>query len=390
MTETVSGTTSITTSSAHPEQNIKFKVDLPRLRDAWRAVSGLSHDGSFTLIVSDSEVRLEASGDFSVEGIVPISEASGFNTGTALHLNVAEQSFAALGVGELPQFGNLVLDRLVAEEGYTGTLRLEADFTVQLPYTVTGVGIDAVTLEPAAGTPVDPRTIRSAISEIRDFAGSNDIKGYSLGTLQILNQEALGMSITACNAIQTDRFKAINLHFPASCAKGLSALLGQLQPADTSLTTTDTHHILFDRRLRVTLPIAETLREWPEPKLPVTQIQLDAADFKSAISTIAAQTATKDANVSLVLAEASDTLTLSAAVPGGEAIVSCPVAAENRTQTEAINLRLAGQTLAKYRSPNSDALQIKVSNRSIQIEQSSANEHRKTLFLAERPTTIFS
>jgi hypothetical protein len=128
MTETVLETAPIATFSAIPEQNIRFSIDMARLRDAWRAVSGLGDDGSFTLVVSSREVRLQASDQLSVEGIVPISEISGFNIGTALHLNLAENSLAALGFGELPRSGYVILDNLIAEEGFLGVMKLETDF----------------------------------------------------------------------------------------------------------------------------------------------------------------------------------------------------------------------------------------------------------------------
>jgi hypothetical protein len=229
--------------------------------------------------------------------------------------------------------------------------------------------------------------MRSAISEIRDFAGK-ETNGYNFGTLQVIGEEALGMSLAACNSIKTDRFKAIDLRFPASCAKVLGVLLGQLQPADTKLTTTETHHILSDGRIRVTLPIATPLPEWPEPKLPVTEIQVDAADFKEAVGIIAEQKAAKkDVSVSLVLAENSDTLTLSVSVPGGEAVVSCPVAART---SEAIDVPLSSQALAMFHSPLSDVLQLTISKYYVQIEQISESESRKMLVSVLRPKNSFA
>lgn len=342
----------LATPQAAAPRDIAFKVDLVALRDAWKAVSEAARNGSMTFVVSASEVRLQASDELTVEGFVPITDAAGLDAGDAFHLDLAEDSFAALAIGALPEIGIILLDGLVAEEGFTGVLRLETAFTIQCPFTLTAVGVDAFTMEPASGIPVDPRTIRSAVSEIRDFAGVDGGAGYSLGTLQIVSEEARGMSPAACHSIISERLNAIEMRFPASCAKILNALLGQLKPDSTKLTATANHHILYDGRIRVTLPTAPLLPHWPDLKEVIGQLQVDVTEFTDAIEVIAAQATSKDTIAVLDVEEHAEELTFSVAVQGGEAVMSCPVAPVNRSQSTQVRLPFIARMRSVIRCPS--------------------------------------
>jgi hypothetical protein len=360
-------------------------LDLAALRDAWVAVCAAAANGRFTLVISSSELRLEASDELSVESVVPIFEVSGLNAGDAYHLDLAEDSFAALAVGDLPEHGSMVIDDFIAEEGFTGILRLEATFTIQCPLTLTAVGIDALTNDPVAGTPVDPRTIRTAVSAIRTFAGEDGAIGYPLSTLQIVGEEARGMSPQACLSVTSDRFKSMELRFRQSCAKPFNVLLGQLKPDRTKLIANETSFVLYDGSIRVTLPGASALPEWPVQKDEIGHIQVAAADFSDAVAIVALQSTARDAQTILQIDEMSDELTLSVAVPGGAATVSCPLLPAIRSQSARIEIPFYAQTLAMFSSPNPEALQIRISSTSMVIEQTAPHEHRKMLIAAYRP-----
>jgi hypothetical protein len=369
----------------HAPRSVHCRLDLAALRDAWVAVCAAAANGRFTLVISSSELRLEASDELSVESVVPIFEVSGLNAGDAYHLDLAEDSFAALAVGDLPEHGSMVIDDFIAEEGFTGILRLEATFTIQCPLTLTAVGIDALTNDPVAGTPVDPRTIRTAVSAIRTFAGEDGAIGYPLSTLQIVGEEARGMSPQACLSVTSDRFKSMELRFRQSCAKPFNVLLGQLKPDRTKLIANETSFVLYDGSIRVTLPGASALPEWPVQKDEIGHIQVAAADFSDAVAIVALQSTARDAQTILQIDEMSDELTLSVAVPGGAATVSCPLLPAIRSQSARIEIPFYAQTLAMFSSPNPEALQIRISSTSMVIEQTAPHEHRKMLIAAYRP-----
>lgn len=375
----------LTPYTATPLRNINCRVDLPALRDAWTAACAASANSRITLVVSSSELRLEASDELSVESVVPVIESNGLNASEAYYLDVAEDSFAALAVGDLPEFGSVTLDDFMAEEGFTEILRLESTFTIQCPFTLTALGVNALTGEPDAGMPVDPRKIRSVVSAIRNFAGEDVPSGYSLSTLQIVDDEARGMSQPACLSVTSEELKSIKLRFRQSCAKPLNQLLGQLKADRTKLIETETSFVLYDGRIRVTLPSAPALPEWPLLKDAIGHLQVTATEFSDAVAIIAAQSTSKDAQAVLQVDEMSDELALSVPVPGGTAVMLCPLLPANRSQSANIEIPFFSRTLAMFNSPNADALTIQISKAMMEIEQVASHESRKMFIAAYRP-----
>lgn len=380
----------MTVYEAGVPRSITCKVNLPALRDAWRAVVEAVDNGRFALIISASELRFEASSELTVESVVPVIEVAGLQDGDAYRLDLDEDSFVALAVGDLPELGSILIDNMLVEEGFTGVLRLESTFTVQCPFTLTAISIDALTNAPVAGTAIDPRTIRAALSSIRHFAGEDQGSHYPLSTLQIVGEEARGMSPAACLSLVGERFKSIELRFRQSCAKPLNALLGQLKPESTVLSATAANYVLYDGRIRVTIPAAPQLPDWPTVKDVVGRIQLDAIDFIDTIEIMAAQATAKDVQTVLVVEETSEEMTLSVAVPGGYATIACPILPVNRSQSAPFQLPFRAQTIAMFRSANAEALQMQLFNGAIEIEQVAPHESRKMLVSADRPQNNYS
>lgn len=368
-----------------PTKDIVCRVDLARLRDAWRAVSTASSDGTFAMAVARGSVRLLAQGQVAVEAIVPVAEATGLTLGEELVLSLSNDSLAALGHGDLEESGTLSLQKVQVEEGFVGVLKLQTSFTVTWPYTLTKVG--SVTIE-AQEEPtlqsVDPRTIRQALAEVRNFAGENDKAGNNLNTLQVWDGEALGMSPSACQSVKSDRFSGIRLRVPAGYAKVLSALSAQLRSSETFLGLSGEKCVLLDGRLKITAPLAPPLPNWPDREPPTAQFQLDVTDFTAAVSAIVWQAPKDNPIVALSVKMDSQALTLSTAVPGGMAMALCPIASANRAQQTDVSLRFSASTLSSYSTRNNDAIQFRVFEHFVEIEQLSSSEQRRTLLAIQR------
>src|SRR5690348_78279 len=110
MTEAVDQ--SLLLSGSAPPRDITFEIEMPRLRDAWRAASTVKDEGTFTIVIATDEIRLLADTDITVEAIVPITGLVGLEASTELHLNVANECLAALGLGDLEERGLFILERL--------------------------------------------------------------------------------------------------------------------------------------------------------------------------------------------------------------------------------------------------------------------------------------
>jgi hypothetical protein len=63
----------IQSTGSTPPRDITFDIDIPRLRDAWRAASHVKNEGAFTFVITTDEVRLLVDGEIAIEAIVPIT-----------------------------------------------------------------------------------------------------------------------------------------------------------------------------------------------------------------------------------------------------------------------------------------------------------------------------
>jgi hypothetical protein len=375
----------VAVGDSQPAKNISCRVDLARLRDAWRAVSTANSNGTFAMAIARESIRLLAQGVVAVEATVPVTETVGVALAEELFLSLSNDSLAALGHGDLEDSGKLSLPDIQPEEGFVGVLKLQTSFTITWPYTLTKVG--SITLEEHEDLSlqsVDPRTIRQALAEIRNFAGENDRAGNNLNTLQVWDQEALGMSPSACQSVKSDRLSGICLRVPAICAKVLGVLLGQLRPSETQLGVSGEKCVVRDGRLKVVAPLAPPLPNWPDSGSLTAQFQLDVTDFTAAVAAIVWQAPKDNPIITLGVKMDAQALTLSAAVPGGMAMASCPIASANRVQPAEISLRFSASTLSSFSTRNNDAVQFRVFERFVEIEQASSGERRRTLLSAER------
>lgn len=364
--------------------DISFQVDLPHLRDAWKAVSSIERDGTFTFVIAADEARLLAGHSIAVVARVPIVNLSGLVAPNELHLDLATSSLSALGNGDLDQHGLISLRAARMEAGFTGLLELSAGFEVMWPYTVTAVRESSVEVDPIRGVPVDPRTIRSALADVRDFAGEDDWGGHRLSTLQIAGSEALGMSRLACQSIISDDLAKVELRVASPSSKALSAVLAQLRSAETKLATIVDTQVLSDTYLKVTIPTAPPPPDWPERNEPAAQVQTEVADLMDAIDAISCQVQDANPLVTLQVNEDAEAFTLSTVVPGGQAVALCPIAPANRKQTGPIELLFNAGALSKFRSRMQEAAQIRVYDHFIEIHQTSSTQQRKTLVSLER------
>ncbi|MHC2708576.1 hypothetical protein ACVIWV_007870 [Bradyrhizobium diazoefficiens] len=377
--------TGLAPAGLQPARTIECGVELTRLRDAWRAASTVSGDGTFTLAISRDSIRLLAQGEVAVEATVPIANTTGITVGEELHLNLSSDSLAALGHGDLDESGKLLFGEVQLEEGFVGILRLQTSFTVTWPYTLTKVG--SVTIDDHEGLvlqSVDPRTVRQTLAEIRNFAGDNDRAGNNLNTLQIWDQEALGMSPSACQSVKSDRLTSVCLRVPAFCAKVLGILLTQLKSSETQLGVSGEKCVLLDGRLTIIAPMAPPLPSWPDNGPATAQFQLDVTDFTAAVAAIVWQAPRDNPIITLGVGMDAQALTLSTAVPGGMAMASCSIASANRVQPAEVSLRFGASTLSSFSTRNNDAVQFRVFERFVEIEQVSPGERRRTLLAVER------
>jgi hypothetical protein len=384
MTENDVSPSDLANTAPGEARDISFKVDLPLLRDAWRAVASVDRDGAFTFVIAANEVRLLAEQSIAVVARVPIESLSGLPTSGELHLDLAKESLCALGNGDLDEQGRISLPAVQMEAGFTGLLELIAGFEVTWPYTVTAVRESSIENVSPAGISVDPRTIRSALADVRDFAGEDDRGGHHFSTLQISGSEASGMSRLACQSINSERLAQIQLRIPELSAKPLSAILGQLRSSETKLVASTDTQVLSDTYLKVTVQTAPSPPDWPARSEPVAQVQTDVADLLDAIDAISCQVQSQNPLITLQVSEEADELKLSTVVPGGQAIASCPISPANRTQTGPIELLFNAGALSKFRSRMQEAAQIRVFNHFIEIRQTSSSEQRKTLVSFER------
>lgn len=372
--------TSLAPAGSPPARNIECAVELTRLRDAWRAASTVSGDGTFTLAISRESIRVLAQGEVAIEATIPIANTTGVTVGEEFYLNLSNDSLAALGHGDLEESGKLFLGEVQLEEGFVGILKLQTSFTITWPYTLTKVG--SVTIEEHESLvlrPIDPRTVRQALAEIRNFAGENDRAG-----LQISDHEALGMSPSACQSVKSDRLAGICLRVPAFCAKVLGVLLTQLSSSETQLGLTGDRCVLLDGRLKITAPLAPPLPSWPDSGPATAEFQLDVTDFTAAVAAIVWQAPRDNPIVAFGVKMDALALTLSTAVPGGMATASCPISSANRVQPAEISLRFSAATLSSFSTRNNDAVQFRVFERFVEIEQASPGERRRTLLAVER------
>lgn len=376
----------VTVGGSQTSRNIRFKAGLPALRDAWRAVSAVRSDGNFTMTVARERIRLLVQAEVAVEAVIPITDTVGAAMGEELFLNLASDSLAALGYGDLEENGTLDFKDVQPEEGFVGVLKLQSSFSITSPYTLTKVGAVFVDEqeEYVSAQSVDPRVIRQVLAEIRNFAGENDAAGNNLKTLQVCDREALGMSPTACQSVKSDRLEGIYLRVSAADAKPLGALLGQLRPSETRLAVSGDKCVFLDGRLKIVVPLAPPLPSWPDGGPVKANFQLDVSDLTSAIAAIVGQAHQDNPIVSLGAKVDAEALVLTTAVPGGIAIASCPIASTNRVQATELALRFSASTLASFSTRNGDAVQLRVFEHFVEVEQVSSSEQRKTLLLMQR------
>ena len=378
--------TQLSPADSQPARNISCDVELARLRDAWRAVSTVSGDGSFTLAISRDAIRLLAQGQVVAQATMPIANATGLSVGEEFQLSLSNDSLAALGHGDLEKSGNLSLGDVKPEEGFVGILKLQTSFAIKWPYTLTKIGSAFIEEDTKSSLQsIDPRTLRQALAEIRDFAGEDDRAGNHLSTLQICDEEAVGMSPAACHSVKADRLSGISFRVPVRCSKVLSPLLGQLRPSETQGGVLGDKCVLRDGCLTIVAPLAPALPKWPDGGSPKAQFQLDVADLTGAIGAIVWQANKDNPVVALNVQPEADALILTTAVPGGLATASCPIASANRVQEAELTLRFRASTLSSFSTRNDDAVLFQVFEHFVQIEQVSSGERRKTLLAVERP-----